>query len=326
MSRPDGGRRDNSGNAGVQPADAARDRSSRDVLIPLEGGPDAGVARQRALAGAAMLVGSSLGVQLAAAIAHDLFRPLGPTGASAVRFSLGAAVMLAVVRPSIRGRDGATWGAIVAYGVSLAALNICFFNGISLIPLGIAVTLSFIGPLVLALVGSRRRLDIVWALLAGTGVATLSGIARPGSVLGVVFATAAGFAWIGVALAGRVVARRTRRVDGLALALPFAAVITIPLAIGHAGSLSVRSLGVGLVVAVVGLIIPFALELESLRRLEPRIVAVVYSIDPAIAAAVGFFALREHLTLPQLLGLVAVMIASAGTTAMAGDAAQRRAV
>lgn len=279
-----------------------------------------GAVRERAVAGAAMIVGTSLSIQLAAALAHDLFDRLGPVGASAVRFALAAAILLAIVRPAIRGRDAATWGAIAAYGASLAALNLTFFQAISLIPMGIAVTLAFLAPLVMALVGSRRRRDVVWALLAGVGVATLGGIDRPGSVSGVLFAIAAGCAWVGVAYAGRSVGRRTRRVDGLALAIPIAALITVPLGIGHAGAVDTRSLAIGLVIAVGGLIIPFALELEGLRRLEPRIVAVIYSIDPAIAAVIGFLALGEHLTPLQIVALVAVMIASAGATAAASAA------
>jgi len=266
-----------------------------------------------------MIVGTSLSIQLAAAIAHDLFDRLGPAGVSALRFALAAVILLAVVRPAIRGRDAATWAAITAYGASLAALNVTFFQAISLIPMGIAVTLAFIGPLAIALVGSRGRRDVVWALLAGAGVATLGGIDRPESLPGVLFATAAGFAWVGVAYAGRSIGRRTRRVDGLALAIPIAALLTVPLGIEHAGAVDTRTLIIGLVIAVGGLIIPFALELEGLRRLEPRIVAVIYSIDPAIAAVIGFLALGEHLTAPQIVALAAVMIASAGATAEARD-------
>jgi inner membrane transporter RhtA len=276
-----------------------------------------GSVRERAVAGAAMIVGTSLSIQLAAAIAHDLFDRLSPVAVSAIRFALAAVILLAIVRPAIRGRDAATWGAIAAYGASLAALNLTFFQAISLIPMGIAVTLSFIGPLAMALLGSRRRRDILWALLAGAGVATLGGIDRPGSLAGVLFAIAAGCAWLVVAYAGRSVGRRTRRFDGLALAIPIAALITVPLGIGHVGAVDTRSLAIGLVIAVGGLIIPFALELEGLRRLEPRIVAVIYSIDPAIAAVIGFLALGERLAPLQIVALVAVMIASAGATAAA---------
>ena len=279
--------------------------------------------RIRVLAGAAMIVGTSITIQLAAAIAHDLFDRLGPAGTSAIRFSLGAVVLLALVRPAIRGRDAKTWRVIASYGASLAALNLTFFQAISLIPMGIAVTLAFIAPLVMALLRSRRHRDVVWALVAAAGIVTLGDVDRPGSLAGVLFAIAAGCAWVGVAYAGRSVGRRTRRVDGLALALPISALLTLPFGIGHAGAVDVRALAIGLVIAVVGLIIPFALELEGLRRLEPRTVAVIYSIDPAIAAVVGLIALREHLTALQVVGLVAVMIASAGATAAAGNGHSR---
>jgi inner membrane transporter RhtA len=204
-------------------------------------------------------------------------------------------------------------------------LNITFFLAISLIPLGIAVTLSFAAPMTMALLASRRRRDVAWALLAAAGVVTLGGIDRPDSGAGVLFALAAGCAWVGVAYAGRSVGHRTRHIDGLALALPIAAVITLPLGIGHLGAVEPRSLAIGLAIAIGGLIIPFALELEGLRRLEPRTVAVVYSIDPGIAAIVGFLALGEHLTLPQIIALIAIIAASAGaTTAAATPELQKR--
>jgi inner membrane transporter RhtA len=281
---------------------------------------DGGV-RERAVAGATMIVGTSLSIQVSAAVAHDLFDRLSPVGVSAMRFALAAVILFAIVRPTIRGRGAGTWRAVVAYGASLAALNLTFFQAISLIPMGIAVTLSFIAPLAMALLGSRRRRDILWALLAGAGVATLGGIDRPASLAGILFAIAAGCAWVGVAYAGRDVGRRTRRVDGLALALPIAALITVPLGVGHAGAVDTRSLALGLVIALAGLIIPFTLELEGLRRLEPRVVAIIYSIDPAIAAVIGFLALGERLAPLQVVALVAVMIASVGATAAAAAAA-----
>ena len=280
--------------------------------------PAVAVMRNRAVAGAAMIVGTSVTIQLAAALAHDLFDQLGPETVSALRFALGGAILFALVRPAITGRDAATWRAIAAYGVSLAALNLTFFGAIDRIPMGIAVTLSFVGPLAMALIGSRRRSDVAWAVLAALGVVMLGGLDRPDSVPGVLLALAAGFAWIGVAYSGRSVGRRTRRVDGLALALPIAALITLPLGVPHMGDVDARALAIALVIAVGGLIIPFALELEGLRRLEPRIVAVIYSVDPGIAALIGFLALDERLTTVQLVALVAVMMASAGATSRAG--------
>ena len=273
---------------------------------------------RRAAAGAAMILGTSASIQIAAAIAHDLFDTLTPAGVSALRFTLGAAVILPVVRPAVRGRDRETWAAIAVYGISMGALNVTFFESIDRLPMGVAVTLAFIAPLGVALAGSRRRRDVAFALLAGAGVLILGGVDRPDSAAGVVLAVAAGCAWVAVAFAGRSVGRRTRRVDGLALAIPIACLATLPFGIGHAGALDARSLALGLVIAVGGLILPFALELEGLRRLEPRLVAVIYSADPAIAAVIGLVALSESLTPAQVVGMAAVIAASVGVTAGAG--------
>jgi len=264
------------------------------------------------LAGAAMVVGTSASIQVAAALAHDLFATLGPAGTSALRFTLGAAILFVVARPRVRGRDGETWWAIARYGVSLAALNLTFFEAIHRLPMGVAVTFAFLAPLGMALAGSRRRRDVAFALLAGAGVVLLSGVGRPASALGIAFAIAAGVAWASVAYAGRTVGVRTSRLDGLALALPIAAAVTLPFGVHRFGALDAHALGLGVVIAVGGLILPFALELEGLRRLEPRTVAVIYSLDPAIAGVVGFVALGQTLTGVQLLGMAAVVVASIG--------------
>jgi inner membrane transporter RhtA len=269
----------------------------------------------RVVTGAAMIVATSATIQLAAALAHGLFAQLGPTGASSLRFTLGAVILLVAVRPSLRGRDRATWRAIVAYGISLAALNLTFFEAIERVPLGLAVTFAFIAPLVIALAGSRRRRDVGFALLAAAGVVTLGGIDHAASPSGIAFAVASGCAWACVAFAARSVGGRTRRIDGLALAVPIAALVTLPLGLGHLRAVSGHALGLGLVIAIGGLIVPFALELEGLRRLEPRLVAVIYSVDPAIASLVGLIALSQDLSPSQVIGIAAVIAASAGATA-----------
>ncbi len=281
---------------------------------------------RRVVTGAAMIVATSATIQLAAAVAHGLFAQLGPAGTSTLRFTLGAAILIVAVRPRIRGRDRATWRAIVAYGVSLAALNLSFFEAIQRIPLGIAVTFAFIAPLVVALAGSRRRSDVGFALLAAAGVVTLGGTDHAASRSGIAFAIVSGVAWACVAFAGRSVGRQTRRIDGLALAVPIAALVTLPLGARQLGAVDGRALGLGLVIAVGGLIVPFALELEGLRRLEPRVVAVIYSVDPAIASLVGLLALDQSLSLAQAAGIAAVMIASAGATSTASQTRPRSAI
>lgn len=265
--------------------------------------------------GAGMILAASASIQLAAALAHGLFATLGPAGVSALRFALGSAIVLPLVRPRLRGRDGATWRAIAAYGVALAALNLTFFEAIARLQLGLAVTFAFLAPLAVALAGSRRRRDTAYALVAAAGVVALGGIDRPHSAAGVACAVAAGAAWVGVAYAGRSVGRRTLRLDGLALAVPVAALVTLPFGAGRAGALDGRGLVLGAGIAAGGLILPFALELEGLRRLEPRLVAVIYSCDPAIAALVGLAVLGQGVRPAQAIGIAAVVSASVLATA-----------
>jgi inner membrane transporter RhtA len=277
------------------------------------------------VAGVAMILGTSASIQLAAAIAHSLFATLGPTGVSALRFALGTAIIVPLVRPRARGRDRATWAAIAAYGISLATLNLTFFQAIARLELGLAVTFAFLAPLIVALAGSRRRRDAACALVAALGVVVLGGIDRPDSAAGVAYALAAGAAWVGVAFAGRSVGRRTRRLDGLALAIPIACILTLPFGIGRAGALDIHSLAIGIAIAVGGLILPFALELEGLRRLEPQLVAVIYSCDPAIAAIVGLTTLSQSLGPAQAAGITMVICASVlATASRSGPAAKCR--
>lgn len=180
--------------------------------------------------------------------------------------------------------------------------------------LGIVVTFSFVAPLAVASASSRRRSDAYFALLAAAGVVILGGVDRSASLAGISFALIAGGAWVGVAYASRYVGRRSTGIDGLALAIPVAAIVCLPFGAAHAGALNVRVIALGLVVAVGGLILPYALELEALRRLEPRTLAVVYSIDPALAALVGLIALGQALSIGQGVGITAVIAASAGAT------------
>lgn len=270
--------------------------------------------RQRAVAGAVMIVGTSLAIQIAGGFAHGMFPALGPRGVSSLRFFFGAVILLPVVRPAVRGRSRATWLLIAGYGASLAALNLSYFEAISRVPLGLAVTLGFVPPLVMAAVSSRRTLDLAWVLLAGGGVLALERIDPPRSASGVLLAVGSGVAWLGVAYTGRALGQTTRRADGLALALPVAAAITLPFGLTHISRADTHILGMGLMVAVGGLILPFALELEALRRLDPRTIAIVYSIDPLNGALAGLLLLGQQPAAGQIVAMIAIVSASAGAT------------
>ncbi len=268
--------------------------------------------RRRGRVGAAMILGTGISIQASAALAHGLFDQLTTTGTALLRFTLAATILLLFVRPSVRGITRGTWAILGCYGLGIAANNATFYAAISRIPLGITVTLAFIAPLAVSLARSRHRRDVLLAVLAGLGVAVLGGLDRPDSTAGVLLALVCGVTWVALIFLGRMLGARTRRVDGLALALPIAAVCTWPAGVEHLGQIDARAVALGLVIAVVGMILPFTLEIEGLRRIDPRMYAVIAAMEPAIAALVGLVMLDQGLSAVQVVGMGAVMAASAG--------------
>ena len=257
-----------------------------------------------------------MSVQSGAAIATRLFARVGPVGAVTLRTVLGAVVLLIVVRPRVAGRTRADWAAVAGFGLVLAAMNLCFYEAIARIPLGVAVTLEFVGPLAVAVGGSRRALDVVWALLAAGGVALL-GADTSGrlSATGVVLALGAGGCWAGYILLNREVGRRAEGISGLALALVVASAALVPAGIVAAGArlgggdVLVR----GLVVAVLSTVVPYSLEVVALRRTSARAFGVLLSIDPALAALAGLVVLGQSLRALEWVALGLVVAANLGS-------------
>ncbi|MFZ0386986.1 MAG: EamA family transporter [Solirubrobacteraceae bacterium] len=246
-------------------------------------------------------------------LATTLFAALGSVGTGAVRFAGGACVLLVVVRPSLRGRSREAWLATLAFGAVMAAMNFLLYAAIARIPLGTAVTLEFLGPTALALLGARRRSDVVWTMLAVAGVVLLTGGLGAGSLSGALLAVGAGAAWAGYLLLSKRVGGLTEGLDGLALSVTAAAVLSAPISVVAAVSTPrpvdlLIAAGVG----VLGIVIPYSLELLALRRLPVKTVSTMLSLDPAIAATAGAVALGQTLSLAELTGILLVMTASAG--------------
>lgn len=263
--------------------------------------------------GTACLVGSCVSIQSAAALATTLFAALGPVGTGAIRFAGAACVMGVAVRPSLRGRSRQVWLATLAFGAMMALMNFLLYAAIDRIPLGTAVTLEFLGPTVLALFGARRRLDVVWAVLAVGGVVLLTGSTTASSLPGVLLAVGAGAAWAGYLLLSKRIGNLTEGLDGLALSVIAAALLSAPVSLTSAlATPRPLDLMIALGVGVLGIVIPYSLELFALRRLPVKTVSTMLSLDPAIAAIVGTIALGQVLSLPELIGIVLVMTASAG--------------
>jgi inner membrane transporter RhtA len=280
--------------------------------FPVQGGSDRAVGLGLALA-------SMTTIQLGIALSDPLFDRIGPSGVVALRLVLGALLLWPFVRPRLRGRTRFDLGAAVALGVCSGLLTLTFFEAISRIPLGVASTIEFLGPLGVALAGSRRPRDVAWVALAGAGVAILTLGDGAGGRLdptGVAFAGTAGACWAGYILLTKRVGARWAGLEGLAISLAVAALITLPVGVAAGGSelLAPAVLIAGLGLALLVPLLPYAFELIALRRLPTALFGVIMSLEPAIAALLGLLILGQHIAAAGVAAIAMVSIASAGAT------------
>jgi inner membrane transporter RhtA len=264
----------------------------------------------------ALVLSAILIIQFGAAIAATMFDDVGAAGVSMLRLGFAALVLLAVWRPRVRGRERGDLWLAGAFGLVLGLMNYTFYEAVDRIPLGIAVTIEFVGPLGVAVYKSRRRLDLLWALLAGMGILLLAGPGGDAELAGVLFALAAGVCWfIYILLAART-GQRFRGSEGLALAMVVAALVPLGpgIAVGGSDLLDVEILLLGFAVAVMSSAIPYSLETEALRRMPANVFGVLMSLEPAVAAVAGFLVLSQELAARELAAIALVVAASAGAT------------
>ena len=254
-------------------------------------------------------------LQLGAAFATKLFVHLGPAGTVLVRVLFAAVVLCAIWRPSPRDHTSRELRLAALFGLSLALMNLTFYEALDRIHLGIAVTLEFVGPLAVSLAGSRSRRDVVWALLAATGVALLGGFGVSDAT-GVVFALVAGGFWAAYILLNARVGRTFSGGGGLAIAMAIGTVPLIPFGIADAGArlLHPAYLAVGFAVAMLSSVVPYSLELEALRRIRPQVFGVLMSLEPAMAALAGLVVIGQGLSVVDGVAIALVVTASAGAT------------
>jgi inner membrane transporter RhtA len=254
-------------------------------------------------------------VQLGAAMAKQLFADAGAAGTVTLRLLFAAAVLLVIWRPTLR-LDRRALPVVLAYGLVLGVMNLCFYQAIDRIPLGIAVTVEFLGPLAVALGGSRRLLDGLWALMAAGGVVLLTEARGELSTVGLLFALAAGTCWGIYILLTAALGSRTTDGQGLALAMSVGAVVVLPVGVVESGSalLDPRILAIALAVALLSSVVPYSLELEALRSIPPRVFGVLMSMEPAVAALAGLLVLGEALHALQWVAVGLVVAASVGAT------------
>lgn len=262
------------------------------------------------------LVGLGLICQEAgAALAVLLFPQMGPLGMVMLRLVFSALILIAIARPRLRGHSAAAWRSVVMLGGVLAVMNGLFYLALRELPLGITVTIEVLGPLTLAVVTALSRTAWLWAGLALVGVFALGGGGWERlTVIGVLCALGAAASWAGYILASARVGREFEKLDGLALAMAFGALLSLPFGIADAGAalLRIDLIALGVAVAVLSSTIPYTFELIALRRLTPAVFGVLMSLGPAFASIAGFVLLGQRLSPLEIAGIVLVIVASAG--------------
>jgi threonine/homoserine efflux transporter RhtA len=298
-----------------------------------------------------LVFGGIVSVQLGAGLAARMFSQAGPAGVTGLRLWWSALIMAIfggravarALRSAVADRAWRDLATAAAFGIVLGAMNFSIYQSFARIPLGIAVTIEFLGPLAVAVASSRRPLDLVWVVLAGGGVLLLTegggrlasgsgAVARQAGPLfglsttatGIAFALVAGACWAAYIVLSRATGRRFSGSSGLAIAMIVAAALVTGPAITH-GELSLGHPGLiaeGLVVGLLSSVIPYRVELEALRRVPAGVFGIWMSLEPAVAALVGLVLLNEALIVRQWLAIAAVIIASAGAARTSAAAAE----
>ncbi len=268
----------------------------------------------------ALVIASIVSTQIGASVAIRLFAHIGPAGAVLLRLGFAALILLIAWRPKLRGYSRAAYSSAVLFGLTLAVMNIVFYQALARIPLGIAVTLEFVGPLAIAIAGSRNVLDVVWVALAATGIILIApwGGLRF-DLLGMALALTAGGLWAAYILLSSRVGQEFSGGAGLVIAMLIAAGVAIPVGVLGAGTalLNLPVLAGGVVVAVLSSVVTYSFELSALRRMATRVFGVLMSLEPAIGALVGLIFLGERLGPRAIVAILCVMAASAGAARFA---------
>lgn len=263
-----------------------------------------------------LVLASIASVQLGASFAKSLFGLADPTAIAWLRMLVAAVIFLVVARPRFQGRSWAEWRVALAYGVALGTMNWAIYTSFARIPIGLAVTIEFLGPLAVAVAGSRRPRDLVWVVLAGTGVALLG--VMPGSVdwIGVGFALLAAAGWAAYIVLSGPTGRVWSGVTGVTVGSIVGAVLFAGpgLVTGGTALWQPQVVAVAVAVGVLSSVIPYGLEMLALRRIPPGVFGILMSVEPAAAALFALFVLGEVLTGIELLAMVCVVVASVGAT------------
>lgn len=262
--------------------------------------------------GIALMLGSGASNQTGAAVAALGFAALGPVGVVAIRQWVAAVAMLVVTRPRLRGWTAAQWRPVLALALVFACINVSLYSAVDRIGLGLAVTLEFLGPLAVGLLGSRRRLDVGCALVAAAGVVVLTRPQPSTDYLGIALAFVAAAAWAAYILVNRTLGQRVPGPTGPAVAQGVSALVYVPLgvvAIVH-GTPTWGAVGAAAAAGVLCSAVPFLADLAALRRVPARYFGVFMSVNPVFAAAAGWVVLGQGLAWSSWLAIALIVAAN----------------
>jgi inner membrane transporter RhtA len=266
------------------------------------------------------VIGGSLSIQLSAALASGLFVTLGTLGVSGLRMAIAAVVLLAIFRPRLGGRSRTAWIGIVFYGVTMAAMNVLFYNAVAHLPLGIAVTLEFLGPLAVAVFATRVRWELLLPVVTLIGVALVSNPSGGMTWIGLVFGLGAAVAFGGyTVLAGRV-GDSSDGLDGLTLSVAVGAIVLAPFSIEALPRVDGQAWLILAASGLIGVALAFSLDFIAVRLTSPRLVGTLFSIDPVMGAVIGAIVLGQVLTASVIVGIVLVVVSGAVVIWLAGRA------
>lgn len=263
-----------------------------------------------------LVLGAILSVQVGAAFAKSLFTLTAPTAVAWLRMAVAALIFWAFARPRLRGRTWVEWRVVLGYGVALATMNWAIYQSFARIPIGLAVTIEFLGPLGVAIVGSRRARDLIWVALAALGVTLLGVFPATVDWIGIGFALLAGAAWAGYIVLSGPTGRYWEGVTGVSVgSLVGALVFLIPgVLAGGASMWQWPVLGLAAIVGVMSSVIPYGLEMVARRSIPASVFGILMSLEPAVAALAALLILHEQLSGVEVVAMACVIVASVGST------------
>lgn len=258
-----------------------------------------------------------ISVQCGAAIAKGLFPEIGAAATASLRIGLSAAILLIAFRPNLFKLNPKQWKYVILYGASLGMMNMVFYLAIARIPVGLGVTLEFVGPLILAIFGSRRIIDFIWVALSIIGIALIAPWTSNGlAISGVLLALLAGVFWATYIILGGRISKIMKGGEAVSLGMLVATIIILPFGFlsGGLSHLSPKLLGLGAALALLSSAIPFTLEIGALKQLPARTFSILMSLEPAMASLAAFVFLQEYLSVTECIAVGCVVVASAGSS------------